>query len=232
MFMPNEKRRYLEGASLRIPREILRILSARNPLSTEIVTFPYISSLNDPGTITNRASMRKTRDVRPPLYTPPLPEAIESDQAPPIEIYSAYAADDIKIFKRIKEIYDVLKVQKYHVSFHEDEVTRNLAWQQKDHLETAGLIVLLISNAFLRTDFCYQERMHIAVERHHQEDCYIIPVLARPTLPQFLQRTPFHDLEFLPGKDQAISSLKQKDQAINSIGAYLLDRIARLEFYM
>lgn len=230
--MLNEKRRHLENASLSISRKSSRILSARNLLFPEIVTFSYTSSLNDPGAVTNRAPMHKARAVSPPLYTPPLPESIEPDQAPPIEIYTAYAADDIKIFKKIKEIYEVLKVQKYHVSFHEDEVTRSLAWQRKDHLETAGLIVLLISNAFLKTDFCYQERMYIAVERHRQEDCYVIPVLARPTLPQFLQNTPFHDLEFLPGKDQAISSSKQKDQAINSIGDYILDRIDRLEFYM
>jgi len=59
-------------------------------------------------------------------------------------------------------------------------------------------------------------------------------VLARPTLSQFLQRTPFHELEFLPGRDQAISSLnlKQKEQAINNIAAYILDKITRLEFYM
>jgi hypothetical protein len=74
--------------------------------------------------------------------------------------------------------------------------------------------------------------MYNAVERHHQEDCHIIPVLARPTLPQLLHRTPFHDLEFLPGKNQAISSSKQKEQAINSIGAYILDKIDRLEYYM
>ena len=230
--MLHEKRRHLEVASLRIPGESSRILPARNLPSSEIVTLPYTGSLNDPDTITNRAPTRKTKTITPPLYTPPLPESIESDQAPPIEVYTAYAADDIKIFRRIKEIYDILKAQKYHVSFHEDEVTRSLAWQRKDHLETAGLIVLLISNTFLKTDFCYQERMHIAVERHRQEDCYVIPVLARPTLPRFLQRTPFHDLEFLPGRDQAISNLKQKDQAINSIAAYILDRIDRLEYYM
>src|SRR5579884_4299622 len=112
MFMLHEKRRLLEGASLRIPRASLHILPARNLLSSEIVTLPYTSSLNNPGAVTNRAPIHKTRTNNPPLYTPPLPESIEPDQAPPIEIYTAYAADDVKIFRRIKDIYDILKAQK------------------------------------------------------------------------------------------------------------------------
>ena len=47
------------------------------------------------------------------------------------------------------------------------------------HLNSAGVILLLISADFLASDFCYDIEMKRALERHHRGEARVIPVILR-----------------------------------------------------
>ncbi|MCX5646947.1 MAG: TIR domain-containing protein [Phycisphaerae bacterium] len=47
-------------------------------------------------------------------------------------------------------------------------------------LERADIIVLLLSNDFMRSDYCVQKEMKRAIERDHANECAIIPIVVRP----------------------------------------------------
>jgi hypothetical protein len=56
------------------------------------------------------------------------------------------------------------------------------------HIDTADVILLLISPDFIASDYCYQREMKRALERHQHGESRVIPVILRPS--------DWHDLPF------------------------------------
>src|SRR5579859_7177575 len=61
-------------------------------------------------------------------------------------------------------------------------------------LNTAAIILLLISPDFLASDFCYNTEMQLALERHKTNEARVIPVLIRPV---YWSESPFAKLQCL-----------------------------------
>lgn len=162
-----------------------------------------------------------------------IPAPVHKNQSPPIEIYTAYARDDERFFKKIKEQLDILHRQNWPISRHESEIIYNKAWQRTNHLATANLILLLVSTTFLNSDFCYCEQMYFAVERHRTDNlCYVIPIVLYPLHPLLLERTPFGKLDFLPTNGKALSTWKDPRKAYIDITGYLLEKIQSMAYYL
>lgn len=49
-----------------------------------------------------------------------------------------------------------------------------------DRIDTADVILLLISPDFIASDYCYEREMKRALERHRRGDARVIPVILRP----------------------------------------------------
>ena len=161
------------------------------------------------------------------------PSLIRTNQSPPLEVYTAYAHDDERFFKKIKAQLNILQRQGWPISCHESEIIYSTAWQSSNnHLATANLILLLVSSAFLNSDFCYCDQMCLAVERHRMDNlCYVIPIILHPLHPLLLERTPFGKLEFLPTNGRALSTWNDSHQAYNDITGYLLEKIQYMAYY-
>jgi hypothetical protein len=56
------------------------------------------------------------------------------------------------------------------------------------HINTANIILLLVSPDFIASDYCYEREMKRALERHQQGDARVIPIILRPC--------DWHDLPF------------------------------------
>ena len=56
------------------------------------------------------------------------------------------------------------------------------------HIDTADVILLLVSPDFIASDYCYEREMKRALERHQRGDAKVIPVILRPC--------DWHDLPF------------------------------------
>lgn len=63
------------------------------------------------------------------------------------------------------------------------------------HLESADIILLLVSADFLASDYCYDVEMERAMERHKQGTALVIPVILRPC---DWQKAPFGSLMACP----------------------------------
>ena len=162
-----------------------------------------------------------------------MPSPIRANQSPPIEIYTAYAHDDERFFKKIKEQLDILHRQGWPISRHESEIIYSTVWQRSNHLATANLILLLVSTTFLNSDFCYCDQMYLAVERHRTDNlCYVIPIILHPLHPLLLERTPFGKLDFLPTNGKALSTWKDPRKAYTDITGYLLEKIQSMAYYL
>ena len=86
--------------------------------------------------------------------------------------------------------------------------------QIKRYLETASIILLLISPDFLASNDCYEIEMTRALERHERNEARVIPILLRPV---HWQGTPFADLAFLPANGVPVTQWSDQDPAFLEI---------------
>jgi hypothetical protein len=77
-------------------------------------------------------------------------------------------------------------------------------------LNTAQIILLLISPSFMASDFCYNIEMKRALERHERGEAYVIPVILYPAL---WQDSPIAKLQVLPYDGKPISQWRDRDAA-------------------
>src|SRR5260370_689078 len=82
------------------------------------------------------------------------------------------------------------------------------------HLNTANLILLLISSDFMNSDYCYGKEMRRALERHRAGTCRVIPILLRPT---YWEDAPFSSLQLLPTDPRPITRWPDRDEAFQNV---------------
>jgi internalin A len=52
--------------------------------------------------------------------------------------------------------------------------------QIDEHIETAHIILLLISAEFINSDYCYDVELKRAIARHDAGEARVIPIILRP----------------------------------------------------
>ena len=82
------------------------------------------------------------------------------------------------------------------------------------HIDTADVILLLISPDFIASDYCYEREMKRALERHEGGDARVIPVILRPC--------DWHDLPFgrllaTPRDGRPITKWPNTDEAFQDV---------------
>ena len=83
-----------------------------------------------------------------------------------------------------------------------------------NELEDADIILLLISNSFIASDFCYDKQLKRALERHEAKTARVIPIIIRSCQ---WHELPFGKLQAVPKNGQAISEWDNADEAYTFI---------------
>ncbi|GCE20823.1 NACHT domain-containing protein [Dictyobacter kobayashii] len=90
----------------------------------------------------------------------------------------------------------------------------NRAQEIDAHLETASVVLLLVSPDFLASDYCYEIEMQRALERHKRGEARVIPIILRPC---DWKHAPFAFLECLPLDGKAITLWNNQDEAFLNV---------------
>ena len=69
------------------------------------------------------------------------------------------------------------------------------------HLNSAHIILLLVSPDLMASDYCYSIEMKLAMERHAAKTARVIPIILRPT---DWKKAPFSKLQVLPSNHRPI----------------------------
>ncbi|QWF71773.1 SUMF1/EgtB/PvdO family nonheme iron enzyme [Methylomonas paludis] len=94
------------------------------------------------------------------------------------------------------------------------------------HLETADLVLLLISPDFIDSDYCYQNEMQRAIQRHERGECVVVLIFLRCT---DIATTPLAKLQVLPTDLKPVKSWSDLDEAFHNITQGLSKLIQRLQ---
>jgi hypothetical protein len=83
-----------------------------------------------------------------------------------------------------------------------------------DRLNSADIILLLISADSISDHTCYDIEINRAMERHQAGEASVIPILLRPV---DWQGAPFSQLPVLPKNQQPVTSWSDRDAAFQEI---------------
>src|SRR5205085_4473109 len=94
------------------------------------------------------------------------------DSSSPIEIFCCYAHEDEPWQQALKKHLSAMKHQGRIFLWHDREIVPGTDWAQAiaSHLNSASVILLLISSDFLASDYCYGVEMKRALERHQANE--------------------------------------------------------------
>jgi tetratricopeptide (TPR) repeat protein len=142
-------------------------------------------------------------------------------------LFFSYARQDKGLRDKLEEHLSNLKYRGLISTWHIREIGAGEDWQQQVdiHLESAHIILLLISSSFMASQYCYSMEMTRAMERHQQGKARVIPVLLRPVL---FTGAPFAMLKMLPTNGKPVVNWRNRDSAFVDI-ALGIERVVREE---
>jgi hypothetical protein len=149
----------------------------------------------------------------------------------PVEVFYSYAHEDVSWLQKLDRHLAVLKRRGLISVWDNRLVVPGTDWAQAiaNHLDSASLILLLISPHFMNSDRCYNEMQH-ALKRQAAKEALVIPIRLRPVARW--ESLPFAHLQALPREDQFISELspRKEDKVLASIVDGIRLALAELPF--
>jgi CHASE2 domain-containing sensor protein len=135
---------------------------------------------------------------------------------PAVEIFISYAHEDEALRNELAKHLKLLERQGVIKAWHDRNITAGEEWRSAidSHLESAKIILLLISADFLASDYCYDIELKRALERHESKEARVIPVILRSV---DWGGSALGELTALPTDGQAIDSWQNRDKAFKDV---------------
>jgi len=135
-----------------------------------------------------------------------------------IEVFFSYSHKDEDLRNELETHLSILKRQDLISTWHDRKIGAGEEWRGliDENLNSAQIILLLISADFLASDYCYDIELDRALERHESGEARVIPVILRPV---DWKGAPFGELQALPANAEPVTSRKwsSKDEAFTDI---------------
>jgi hypothetical protein len=125
-------------------------------------------------------------------------EIQEQREKKTIKLVYCYAHQDKTLRDKLDEHLSVLHHLNQITSWYDHEIKPGLRWEEEidAQLNTANIILLLVSPDFMASKYCYGVEMRRAIERHERGEAKVIPVILRSI--NGWQDTPIGKLQALP----------------------------------
>src|SRR5256714_5953688 len=133
-----------------------------------------------------------------------------------VEIFFSYAHEDETWRNTLEKHLNNMKRQRLITGWNDRNISAGQEWAHEidRRLQTARIILLLISADFMASDYCYSVEVKRAMERHHKGEARVIPIILRPC---DRKGAPFEKLQALPTDAQPITSWRDQDEAFLNI---------------
>lgn len=133
-----------------------------------------------------------------------------------VKIFFCYAHEDEALLNKLKSHLRPLQRQGLIDVWHDRDISAGTEWKQEiaEQLNSAQIILLLISPDFMNSDYCWSVELKRALERHTARDALVIPVILRPV---HWQGTPFGELQALPKDGKAVTTWANRDEVLADV---------------
>lgn len=129
-----------------------------------------------------------------------------------IQIFCCYAHKDEQLLDKLKNHLKPQQRQGLIHIWHDRDINAGANWEQEieEQLNTAQIILLLVSADFIASDYCYTKEMQRVLERHARGEVRAIPIILRPT---DWKITPLGKLQALPKDGKPITNWSNRENA-------------------
>lgn len=138
--------------------------------------------------------------------------------APPrgVSAFFSYSHRDQSRRDRLEKHMSVLKRERIVTCWHDRLILpgTDFAAEIDDRINTADIVLLLISADFLASNYCYEIECESALSRHSAGEARVVPIILRPA---DWKNTPLGGLQALPRDGKPVSRWSDQDQAFLDI---------------
>ena len=145
-----------------------------------------------------------------------------------VKVFFSYSHKDKKLRSELEKYLNHLKRQQLIVGWYDGEIEAGKEWEQEihQHLNEAHIILLLISQDFMVSDYCYNIEMQKALERHETGKAHVIPIILRPAI---WESSPIGKLQALPAGAKPIVMWSNKELAFMDVARGIQNAIDKLK---
>ena len=142
-------------------------------------------------------------------------------------MFFSYSHADEGMRDQLEKHLSALKNQGLIEAWHDRRILagQNFDSEIDSHLESASIILLLVSPDFLASEYCYNEEMRRALELSKSGSAAVIPVILRPC---DWHDTPFGNLLAAPKDGFAITQWTNVDEAFLDVVKAIKTRLPRV----
>jgi formylglycine-generating enzyme required for sulfatase activity len=131
----------------------------------------------------------------------------------PIEVFFSYSREDKALRDKLEIHLSGLKRQGVISSWHDRQLLAGDEWKREidQHIQTADVILLLISPNFIASEYCYDIELPDAMARHDAGEACVVPILMRPV--SGWQDFSFAKLQVYPSGGKPVTKWLDEDDA-------------------
>jgi len=122
-----------------------------------------------------------------------------------VKIFICYAREDETLLNKLKTHLRPLQRQGLIEVWYDRDISAGTEWEQEitKQLNSAQIILLLISADFMDSNYCYGIEMQRAMKRHERKEAQVIPIILRSV---YWHEAPFGKLQALPKDAKPVTS--------------------------
>ncbi|MEH2285142.1 MAG: toll/interleukin-1 receptor domain-containing protein [Nostoc sp.] len=145
------------------------------------------------------------------------------------EVFFSYSHKDEELRDKLATHLSGLKRQGVISAWYDRDISAGSQWKREidDHLNSAQIILLLISADFIDSNYCFEIEMKRAIERHNSGEARVIPIILRPTDWTSLENLKY--LQALPKDAKPITTWDNLDAAFLDVAQGIRKVVAQMK---
>ncbi len=153
-----------------------------------------------------------------------MPTAQPSAVAPrvPLLLFYSYSHKDEALREELQTCLMFLEHKKVIRSWTDRAIRPGEPWDPAilEHLRTSDVILLLVSNDFIASQYIFEHELQVAMEAHERGTSVVVPIMLRPTPlePGDADTFPFLKLQGLPKDLKPVTEWPDRDSAWRNVG--------------
>nr|WP_269141800.1 SUMF1/EgtB/PvdO family nonheme iron enzyme [Nostoc sp. NZL] len=133
-----------------------------------------------------------------------------------LKVFCSYSHNDEPLKDELAKHLTMLERQGVISTWHDRKIPPGREWDRQinENLNTADIILLLVSSDFIFSKYCWDVEVTKAIERHEAGEACVIPIILRNVS---WQSAPFAKLQALPKNAQPVKSWNNQDDAFTNV---------------
>jgi tetratricopeptide (TPR) repeat protein len=146
----------------------------------------------------------------------------------PISVFISYAHEDEELKNELLKHLALLRNEGVIATWDDRALIAGSSFDSEieKQLETADLILLLISADFINSEYCWSIEMKRAVQRHEAKTARVIPVILRAV---DWHTAPFGKLTAAPTDGKPVTSWSNRDEALLDVAQHIRRAVTELK---